>query len=201
MNWKDVSNAVGSAAPILGGLLGGPAGAAVGSLVSAALGTENTPDAVNKAILTNPDAALKLAELQENSKVQLQQLAVTAEQNRLANDLLVYQAEANDRDSARQLAAKQQHDFVRPTITFILLAGAICVMLYILSGRSESVLKDSNSFGLIGILVGYLFGELKQATAFWFGQTKESSAQSATIAKITMANNQNKGQGKDVKIN
>lgn len=201
MNWKDVSNAVGSAAPILGGLLGGPAGAAVGSLVSAALGTDNTPDAVNKAILASPDAALKLAELQENAKVQLQQLAVTAEQNRLANELAVYQAEVSDRDSARQLAAKQPRDWVRPTITFALLAGSMCVMLYILSGRSESVLKDSNSFGLIGILVGYLFGELKQATAFWFGQTKESSVQSATIAKITMANNQNKGQVKDVKIN
>lgn len=201
MNWKDVSNAVGSAAPILGGLLGGSAGAAVGSLISTALGTDNTPDAVNKAILASPDAALKLAELQENAKVQLQQLAVTAEQNRLANELAVYQAEASDRDSARQLAAKQPRDWVRPTITFALLAGAMCVMLYILSGRSESVLKDSNSFGLIGILVGYLFGELKQATAFWFGQTKESSVQSATIAKITMANNQNKGQVKDVKIN
>ena len=34
MDWKDVAGVVGKAAPILGGILGGPAGAAVGSLVA-----------------------------------------------------------------------------------------------------------------------------------------------------------------------
>ena len=38
MEWKDVANVVGKAAPILGTLLGGPAGAAVGALVASALG-------------------------------------------------------------------------------------------------------------------------------------------------------------------
>ena len=106
MDWKDVAGVVGKAAPILGGILGGPAGAAVGGLVATALGTDATPDAVSTALLGDPNAAVKLKELEVNSKVQLQQLAVSAEQNRLQSAAAQYAAEAADRDSARKLAAQ-----------------------------------------------------------------------------------------------
>lgn len=63
MNWNDLKDDIGKVAPIVGTLIGGPAGAAVGSLVSSALGTENTPDAVATA-LQNPDSLLKLKQLE-----------------------------------------------------------------------------------------------------------------------------------------
>lgn len=195
MNWKDLATSVADAAPVLGGLLGGPAGAAVGSIIASTLGTENTPDAVDKAIKANPDAALKLAEIQENTKVQLQQLAVQAESNKMQAQFNLYQAEASDRDSARKLAAQQPKDWVRPAITMILLLGAIGITMYILSGVSENLLKDSNATLLIGTLVGYLFSELKQATAFWFGQTKDSATQAETITRLSISPNLfNKGK-------
>lgn len=61
MDWKDIAATAGKFAPMVGTLLGGPAGAAIGSLVAVALGTANTPDAINAAIATDPQAALKLA--------------------------------------------------------------------------------------------------------------------------------------------
>jgi len=64
MNWRDISNTVGKFAPMVGTVLGGPAGAAIGSLVSTALGVENEPDAVAKAMQTDPQAGLKLKQLQ-----------------------------------------------------------------------------------------------------------------------------------------
>jgi hypothetical protein len=75
MEWKDIANTVGKAAPILGTLLGGPAGAAIGALVASALGTDNTPSAVSQALQTNPDAAVKLAQIEADQKIKLSELA------------------------------------------------------------------------------------------------------------------------------
>jgi hypothetical protein len=83
MDWKDIAGVIGNAAPLLGTLIGGPAGAAVGSIVASALGTQATPDAVSQAIATNPDAAIKLRQIEADQATKLRELAVTAENNRL----------------------------------------------------------------------------------------------------------------------
>lgn len=83
MDWKDIAGVIGNAAPLLGTLIGGPAGAAVGSIVASALGTQATPDAVSQAISTNPDAAVKLRQIEADQSTKLRELAVTAENNRL----------------------------------------------------------------------------------------------------------------------
>lgn len=75
MEWTDVAKAVGEFAPIIGTLLGGPAGGAIGSLVASGLGVANTPDAVSQALATNPDAAVKLAQIEADEKVKFQELA------------------------------------------------------------------------------------------------------------------------------
>lgn len=86
MNWKDVTPIVGRVAPILGTLIGGPAGAALGALVSSALGVSNTPDAVHEALKVNPDAAIKLAQIEKEREVELRQLLVSTENNRMASE-------------------------------------------------------------------------------------------------------------------
>lgn len=89
MNWKDIAADVGKSAPLLGTILGGPVGAAVGtvgSLIASALGVENTPDAVSQALQVNPDAAVKLAEIEKDKTLGLRQLAVQAAANVLAAD-------------------------------------------------------------------------------------------------------------------
>lgn len=83
MDWKDLGATLGKFAPLIGTAIGGPAGAAVGALVSATLGTANDPSVVQQALVSNPDIALKLAQLESDQRVQLQTLIVTAEQNRL----------------------------------------------------------------------------------------------------------------------
>ncbi|QDH49672.1 hypothetical protein KYLE_63 [Pantoea phage Kyle] len=184
MNWSDIGKAIGGAAPILGGLLGGPAGAAIGSVVSATLGVENTPDSVDSALRNNPEALLRLKELQENSKVELQKLAVQAEQNRLQSDLETYKAEASDRASARLLAAQQQRDFIRPAVTVLMLLGGIGIVLLVFSGYAKDLLTDPTASITVGTLIGLWFGEVKQVLAFWFGATKDSNRTAEAITKF-----------------
>jgi hypothetical protein len=187
MNWSDIAKIIGTAAPTVGTLLGGPAGAAVGALVASALGTANSPEAVNAALSANPTLVAKIQELQFNAKVELQRLAVTDAQNRLLAENAQWTAEAADRDSARQLAAKQPNDIVRPMITFILLIGALSIVGCIFAGLGGEALKDPLAVSIVSMLIGFWFSELKQATGFYFGMTKEGQKQSALITDFAVS--------------
>jgi len=75
MLWKDIASKIGGAAPLLGSLLGGKAGETVGALIASALGVRNEPAAVNAALATNPEAMIKLAQIEADNKIRFQELA------------------------------------------------------------------------------------------------------------------------------
>lgn len=187
MNWSDIGGIVGRAAPIVGTLLGGPAGAAVGALVASALNVPNDPDAVSVALAGNPDAMVRIQELQLTARVELEKLAVQAETIRLQAAGAQYAAEAADRDSARQLAAKQPNDLVRPTLTFIMLGGSLFIVVAVLVGWATDVIKDPTAALTVGTVLGLWLGMTKEVMGFWFGMTKESQKQSAAITDFATA--------------
>lgn len=92
MDWKDIAGTVGKAAPILGTLLGGPAGGAVGGLIASVLGTGGTPDEVSTALAANPDAAVKLKQIEKDRQVELQGLAVQHASAQIAAEAASVQA-------------------------------------------------------------------------------------------------------------
>lgn len=187
MDWKSIGRAVGTAAPVLGTLLGGPAGAAVGSLVASALGTDNSPDAVNAVLAADPTALAKVQELQINAKVQLQQISASVALANIQADQAQFAAEVADRDSARQLAAKQPNDYVRPVIAFTLLVGALAMVIAVFTGFSENVMTNTTAAATVGMMMGYWFNELKQVMGFYFGTTKDASKQSQDITKFAVS--------------
>ena len=67
--WDKIKELIGDSAPVVGGLLGGPAGAAVGGLISKALGVENSASAIEAELVNNPDAFLKLKELEMSKEI------------------------------------------------------------------------------------------------------------------------------------
>lgn len=92
MEWKDLSKVIGSAAPMLGTLIAGPAGGAVGALIASALGVGGSPDEVAEAMKINPDAAVKLKQIEATRQVDLQTLIVQSEAARLAAETASTQA-------------------------------------------------------------------------------------------------------------
>lgn len=84
MSWKTVAEVVGKSAPVLGTLLGGPAGGVVGSLIASTLGVGNNPVEVSKAVSLNPEAAVKLAQLEFEQKSKLYELSVEQAKSEIA---------------------------------------------------------------------------------------------------------------------
>jgi len=105
MDWKNIAADVGKAAPILGTLIGGPAGPAIGAIIASTLGVANSPDAVQTALATNPQAAVQLAQIEADQKVKLQELAFTHANAEIAAQTQVVQA-ANQ---TMQAEAKADH--------------------------------------------------------------------------------------------
>lgn len=104
MKWSDIAGIVGQAAPILGTLLAGPAGGAVGALIASSLRVGNSASEVSAA-LANPDAAVKLKQIEKDRQVELQGLAVA----HAANVLAAETASIGAVNTTMQAEAKAEH--------------------------------------------------------------------------------------------
>lgn len=177
MNWKDIESDVGKFAPIVGTLIGGPAGAAVGGLVAAALGTAGSPDAVQAAIATDPQAALKLAQFQSDNSVKLQQMAFAHADNVLAAQTAVAQSDVQDRASARERETKLG-GYTTPMLAWLIIGGSLALTAAVVTGY---VTKDPTLATLVGTALGSVWSEAKQVLSYYFGSSAGSANKDATI--------------------
>ena len=91
MNWTDIAKSIAGYAPMVSTVLaatgvGAPAAAAIaaaGSLISGALGVPNTPDDVAQALVSNPDAAVKIKQIEADHGEHLAQIAQLQEAKEL----------------------------------------------------------------------------------------------------------------------
>lgn len=159
MDWKQVGNAVISVgAPLLGGALFGPAGAAVGSIIAGKFGVspDATPEQVMTAINGDPDAALKLRQIETTHVERLQELE---------NEKL--RIETADVQSARNV---HQHHWMPSAITMVMCAmfGAIVGALFIWAIPGEN--KD-----IVVYMAGQVSGMLASCVVYWVGSTRASA--------------------------
>jgi len=84
LEWSDIAETVAKVAPAAGGAMGGPAGAAVGSLLARVLGVDESPKAVRQAVQQDPEAAAKLKRIDQEHEREILSLTLEAETSRLA---------------------------------------------------------------------------------------------------------------------
>ena len=133
MDWLDVGKTIASTgAKLLGATIAGPGGAIISTLISEALGVGDSPDEILNAVKNDP-AAVKLAQLESDTKVQLERLrveqAVTelqeetkqhqASQKTIQIDIAEFRGEASASDAFRLL-----RDRVEAAGIFVLLIGS-----------------------------------------------------------------------------
>lgn len=182
MDWKDIAGIVGKAAPILGTLVGGPAGAAIGGIIGSVLGTEATPDAIQAAIATNPDAALKLALLESENKVKLQGMLLAHADNELAAHTAAIQADVADRSSARQREVDS-----KDTLTPRLLAISVTLGFFSVLGYLLWAGKPASGGDALLVMLGALGGAWASIIAYYFGSSSGSDRKTELMAKASAA--------------
>ena len=167
MDWKQVGNtAISVGAPLLGGALFGPAGAAVGSIIAAQFGVspDATPGQVLTAIKGDPEAALKLRQIETTHVERLQEL----ENERL-------RIETADVQSARNV---HQHHWMPSAITLLMCAmfGMIIGALFIWAVPGDN--KD-----IVVYITGQVSGILTSCVTYWVGSTRASANKDSLIRR------------------
>lgn len=163
MNWSDLGKKVADFAPLLGSALG-PVGAGVGALISSEFGTENTPDAINSFITGNPEAQVKLREIELAHKSQLQKIK-----------LETLQAELSDKANARQ-ANRQSKMPAYLSFGLTILIGTLVFLLFYVD-------VPEGSREVLFMLLGVVVKEWGSAMQFWFGTTRSSADKTRLMSK------------------
>ncbi|MDD1792519.1 hypothetical protein LRP50_05175 [Enterovibrio sp. ZSDZ42] len=171
--WETVKGLIGSAAPLIGTVIGGPAGGAVGGLVANALGVDNTPTAIEAELRTNPEALLKLKQLELEHVVELRRLSL----EEAGLNVKQYQAEMADTQNTRD----KHKDHWMPSA----LAGLLCAMVISMFACLMFVDGIPERFDqVIMIIVGSVLTAFSTAIAYWLGSSKGSADKTKQMKSV-----------------
>lgn len=149
MNWTDVAETVGEAAPVVGSALYGRAGGAVGGMVAKALGVEETPEAVNQAMQDDPEAAAKLQQIEAD----LEKARVEAKTKRLVETNKTMRAEL-DSDSTFKGGWRSGVGWVFMLSCAGVMASLVWSMFQPGADRAELVNSGLVVFGIMATVLG-----------------------------------------------
>lgn len=178
--WDKVLELIGDAAPTVGGLLGGPAGAAVGGLVAKVLGVEDKPEAIEEALRANPEALVKIRELEVSRELALleAQYKNKLEDNRAAEHSV--DLEVQDKQNARsaQHLGIVQSDIAKriynQSMWMIPLLLVLNALLIVFAGQMDLDTTAVVAVGnLIGIALSNSYRERQSILEFLFGSSLE----------------------------
>lgn len=173
MEWKDLSGVVGKAAPIVGTLLGGPAGGAIGGVIASVLGTGNNPDEVAAALSANPDALVKVKQIEADQKTRLSELAV----DQAKAEIAAASQAISDVNKTMQAESASEHWPTytwRPFIGFI--AGTMLIGVYFILPLAHIPVPAVPES--VWIMIGGILG-----VASWFRGKMQADPNIPTINK------------------
>lgn len=182
MNWRDLAGTVGATAPILGTLIGGPAGPAIGALVASVLGTQGDPESVSAALAAGPDAAVKLRQIEADRAVKLQELLVDHAKAVLAAGVAHEQTAAQDRADARKLQTAAPSR-MPAALTLMITVGFFATLGALLTYGKPEFGGDA-----LMIMLGALGSAWAAATSYWLGTTSNSARKTELLASSQPAN-------------
>jgi hypothetical protein len=150
-------------APGLATVVAGPLGGMAVKAIAEKLGVEDTVEAVTQAVQADPEAALKLAEI----------------------DLKQFEAEVKDRDGARamQIVALQQDDWFAKNFLYIFTSvWSIFAMAYFTFVTFGTVPEGGIRMAdtILGVLIGTV---LTGFFNFFFGSSKSSKDKTEALMK------------------
>jgi hypothetical protein len=179
--------AIGSIAPMLATMLGGPlAGTAVTALEGALGLTPGAgPDGVTAAVAAGmtPDqiSAVRKADQEHAERLKQMDIDVVKMNDDFAASMV--NADNADRASARDREIKVG-GWTVPSMAWLVLLGSLGLTAAVVTGN---VTKDPALATIVGTALGSMWSEAKQVLAYYFGSSAGSQAKDATIASQAKA--------------
>lgn len=178
----NLRTALGSIAPTLATMLGGPlAGTAVSALVGAfGLAPGAGADEVTKVVQAGltPDAIASVRKADQEHAEKLEQMKVDVLKLNADHEAALATVDAGDRDSARRREIAVR-GWTTPALAWLVVAASLGVTAAVISGY---VTSDPKLSVLVGTVLGSLMSEAKQVLAYYFGSSAGSQAKDAVIA-------------------
>jgi len=175
MNWKELGEGISKKVPLIGNILKNATfevGESIGNIISSALGIENDVNLIYKYLQDNPNAILKLQELEMKHREKIYDLAFVSEELRLRD---VQNARKRELGMAKLTGSKDVHLYI---FSYIVSIGFFGIMVYLMTkplpeGSSEAVL----------MLFGGLIGAFTSIISYFFGSSKSSAEKTNLLAK------------------
>lgn len=180
MEWQDIGKLIGTAAPIVGTAIGGPAGTAIGSLVAGLLGVDDTPEAVASAIKADPSIAVKIEELKLKAH-ELDLEAVTKAKQAEIDELTV---RITDIQNARSRQIEHEKATGKSDINLYVLAWLTVLGFFILIGILLWAPLPKGSENIVYLLLGCLTANTNSVYQYFFGSSKGSADKTVELTKI-----------------
>lgn len=166
---------------LLGGALasvasGNPA-PLIGTIASS-LGVDSTPEAVEHELSkNNPETLLKLKELEQNHKVELERIAL--EYQRLENEKYTKAHDTYKHENAMaDRIAEQVIRYNLPVVGILVIINVL--VLHYFKDDATLIAIASN---VIGVAMGHLFNERQAIVNFFFGSSLGSKKKSDQLAE------------------
>lgn len=171
-------------APLFGAVLGGPPGLAAGaiSLIINALGlpSNSSVQDITTEIQANPEAAIRLRELELNYQQYLLSLKLQMDQAEYAD-----RANARAREVAITRATGSRDWFAAGLGVFVVLSFTLVLCSIIFRPTNPKEERDPASSALINILVGAMTAGYSTVLGYYFGSSSGSKNKDQTIALLT----------------
>jgi len=175
-------------APLLGKVVAGPAGSQLGGMLARTVGGDpDDPDDLAQKIEQNPEAALKLQQLQDQHEERLQELEI--EKARVAiEEEKVHQ---QDRASARGAGVERMRitgkaDPFQIFLGVSVVSGFLGVVFTILYMVSKGVDLQGTGGQVLLVLLGALATCFVNIVQYQFGSSKGSSEKTAAMERQLM---------------
>ncbi len=154
MTWQDVGKIASKFAPLVGTALAGPLGTGIGTIIAAEFGVDPVPDKVAQAIQADPQAALKLGEIESNNKLELQKALIAAQVAQMQEETKQQQAV----NQTMQVEAQSQKWYVagwRPYWGFVSGTAFLVVCTFVCYlGYRAVIVKDFSCLSVLPTLIG-----------------------------------------------
>jgi len=147
---------IGAVAPTLGTALGGPMGGMAANMVSQALGCNNTPKDIEKAVQNaTPEQLAELKKVDNDFEVKMKEL-----------DVDLFALETADIQNARSMFSK---DWTSKIIGVLIISGFLGYIFTV-----TLMPPDANSDTIVSLVLGYLGGLASAIISFYFGASHTS---------------------------